>query len=584
MTENPGIGSGSEAPTPVGSEGLGRVEALASFGPKDFLVFDNDEQIDEAYRIGRLVLSDGSVTAVIAVAETEGKILVALPEAVWHRIPSKRRLSPKAISKPIFCSVTSCRDKRRGEPLDRQYDCKLWFGLLEKKLEKSVDYMSLDEIHHWFHEEEEDIVPFGKALVDVSQTHFSFVTAESSVPVCPPGAMQERLTSVEKALEGIQKSLAALVGEQKPNQDKPKVAAASTNAPARPSALRTSRGKPDAPPTVAGLDPETVRQALSSGVPLSHLQEVGSIITAKPKQLDELPRPGPKRAKKAGPLDETEHEEEEELIEDSDGGGLRNTGSPATMEEAVLALTAITTKLAAKEKKDPLEVLLDGSGSAAAGDSTSLSTSRKHSAAVRALQKSLQENPTYLYQVLESNLQSDFASRPIAPGEPMIAGTSVRGWLTARSRVQNYSTHVRWAWQVAGIWDCLIAGKIPEARARCGLLIAGADQASIDGGSWILSNVSMLESPPPFQAFAHHTVPGPAELHHSVLYDSRWMEAFMGYMKETESFLDAKKKLSTSKSSKETEDPKPKAKGKGKGDKPKKTKEGAAAESSQPSA
>ena len=90
--------------------------------------------------------------------------------------------------------------------------------------------------------------------------------------------------------------------------------------------------------------------------------------------------------------------------------------------------------------------------------------------------------------------------------------------------------HVRWCWQVAGIWDALIAGRVAEARARCGLLIAAADQASIDAGNWVVSNVALLEAPPPYQAFAQHQIPGPLELRHGVIYDHRWAEIFLGHL------------------------------------------------------
>lgn len=51
----------------------------------------------------------------------------------------------------------------------------------------------------------------------------------------------------------------------------------------------------------------------------------------------------------------------------------------------------------------------------------------------------------------------------------------------SRSRIQNYQNHVRWCWALGGIWDALISQRPEEARARCGLLMAAADQTSIDG-------------------------------------------------------------------------------------------------------
>lgn len=58
-----------------------------------------------------------------------------------------------------------------------------------------------------------------------------------------------------------------------------------------------------------------------------------------------------------------------------------------------------------------------------------------------------------------------------------------------------------------------------------------------------MSTVGLLEPVPPYQQFAHHTAPTPAEAQHSALYDPRWAEIFLTYLKEIDSFVDAKKKL-----------------------------------------
>lgn len=133
-----------------------------------------------------------------------------------------------------------------------------------------------------------------------------------------------------------------------------------------------------------------------------------------------------------------------------------------------------------------------------------------------------------------------FKGGPSKPGNP---GATVRGWLTSRSRVQNYQQHVRWCWSLAGIWDCLIAGRTCEARARCGLLMAAADQASIDSGSWVLSTVGLLEPVPPYQLFNAHSQPTAAEAQHSALYDVRWAEIFLSHLKDVDAFTEAKRKL-----------------------------------------
>lgn len=68
----------------------------------------------------------------------------------------------------------------------------------------------------------------------------------------------------------------------------------------------------------------------------------------------------------------------------------------------------------------------------------------------------------------------------------------------------------------------------PDARARCASAISAADQASIDGGNWMMSTVALLKPLPPYQQFANHTA------QHSALYDARWTEIFMTHLKEVD--------------------------------------------------
>eukprot|EP00435_Cladocopium_sp_Y103_P068139 s66_g31.t1 len=161
-----------------------------------------------------------------------------------------------------------------------------------------------------------------------------------------------------------------------------------------------------------GLDREIVRSALTAGIPMEHLKEMSSILQGKPRRLDELPRRKEPAPAKRGPLSESEGEEEE-----------------------LEADVADTVK--------SMEILAEGRW-----------RRRLNAAAMRALQRCLVEDPAYLYKVMEANLQSDFLSRPVQPGEPLTSGTTIRGWLAS----------------------------------RCGLLLAAAEQASIDGGNWVVSN------------------------------------------------------------------------------------------------
>ena len=86
-------------------------------------------------------------------------------------------------------------------------------------------------------------------------------------------------------------------------------------------------------------------------------------------------------------------------------------------------------------------------------------------------------------------------------------------------------------------------GQNEEARARVALLMAAGEQSSIDNGNWLVSTVALLEPPPPYQQFNHHTAPAAHESQHSALYDPRWFELFLWQLKEHESYLEARRKL-----------------------------------------
>ena len=106
------------------------------------------------------------------------------------------------------------------------------------------------------------------------------------------------------------------------------------------------------------------------------------------------------------------------------------------------------------------------------------------------------------------------------------------------------------AWAIAGIWDCLIEGRVHEARARAALSLASIDQQSLDSGSWILAQELSLEASPPMSSFQQkRSVPLDAsESFHTKLIDARWADLLLHRVKELESYLEAKKKLGKPKS------------------------------------
>lgn len=508
--------------------------------PHNFAVLSPSGVVDPTYPIGLFGFGFTSEDSceVVVIAEADRKLIVALPEAVWHRSPAKRLVPARSLIKPALVSVAGVPRGERETGDDMGLSLKIWVGLLDPRFEGEITFEDVEEAAQKFGGEAEDVLPLAQALVEVANEQYAFLTAESGGPGqigeeagAGRGITEERIQMLEAGIVSIQESLHQLL-------KKPKV----TFKELPPKGKSTAAGKKDAQP-LEGLDGGVVQSALNAGVPLSHLQQMGSILKERPRRLDDVPRKTVQ--KNATPLDEEEFPEEEAGEEENPGGEEDVSTGGSGVEEAIKQLTKIAAQLTENRRKDPLEALLDGgSGLASSSESSGLPGSKKNSAALRALQKQLVTNPRYIYQLLEANMEADFLSRPVGPGEPTTSGCTVRGWLASKSRVQLYTNHVRWMWHVSGIWDALRAGKTEEARARCGLLVAAGEQSSIDGGSWLISSVSLLESPPPYQMFAHHQSPSNLECQHSMLYDPRWVEVFMGHVKEVDTYQEARKKLS----------------------------------------
>ena len=524
-----------EVPKPPSEEEraeLGLGEEFQGEELRQFAIVQEGNEIDEEYSVGifEFGVGVGECCEIIIICELDGKLLVAIPDKAWHRVVAKRFVPPRCLTKASLVGTAAASPSERIGGAALGLSMKVWIGFLDPRFEEMVSFVNEADPVMGFAGTTGPLLPLAAALADVANDHFSFKTAESGHPGNGGDGAEERLQKLEETMSAIQKTLLELAG-------------GSTAAP-RGSALKATPKTKGVPKEthVKGLDPAVVQSALTAGIPAAHLQEMSKILGEKPRRLEEVPRGA--RVQTSGPLDEVAGGQEEETSEEEvEDGGDASAGSG--VEKALIQLTKIASHLTENRRKDPLEQLLDsgGSGSAGSSDLTGPPSSKKNAAALRALQKALRDQPTYLFKVLEANLQSDFLSRPVAPGEPMVSGTTARGWLTAKSRVMNYTNHVRWVWQVAGIWDALMGDRIPEARARAGLLVAAADQASIDGGSWLLSSASLLEASPPYQMFSQHQPPSTYENQHSALYDPRWMEVFMNFVREMDSYQEVRKKL-----------------------------------------
>ena len=129
-----------------------------------------------------------------------------------------------------------------------------------------------------------------------------------------------------------------------------------------------------------------------------------------------------------------------------------------------------------------------------------------------------------------------------APGASA-QSTSARAWLEHRSRLGNYAATIRYTWILCGIWVALRSEAVKEARARAALGVIAADQTSIDGGSWLLSQEVLLEEPPPLSSFQHRRQVDQWDQPGSRLLDERWQEVLMWRVKSRDSYLESRKRL-----------------------------------------
>ena len=476
---------------------------------------------------------DPLLVAIIAVADLEGRLLVAVPHSCWHRTTARRVLPSRALTKAVAVEVPF---QDRADDRHDPGKAKIWLGFLAPEFEGAINFETPLEhsvLDHNFIAGNVFCLPVATALVDIALQQQPFDTAASQGEVAGGlNPIDQRLSTLEKNVSLIAESLKKLT-EAPPALTVPK----------RPSALKATAkptGLPCPPPGLApggsgGLDPDVLKAAREAGVPEAHLAQMAALAAkGRPKMTDV---PVPARPRKTSVLSESEEEEGADTEEE--GGG---TAADATLVTAVSKLTKIAEHLAAKKKKEKgLEAVLDGVSSGHS-ESTGVVGARKYAAALRALRRALVHQPEELHKSIEQRMEEDFNLQAQVPGSAAIQLTA-RAWLEMRSRVQNFQTPVRLLWAVAGILDCLRAQRYAEARARACLTLAMGDQLSIDRGSWLIAGELSLEDPPPLSSFSQHHLPQEHEAPFTKLVDGRWVDLVVQKLHDYDSLAEKKRKL-----------------------------------------
>ena len=290
--EDPEAGSGGEEEVPEIP------------GPRSFVILQEDESFDLGYTVGSLdldVVEGGKTCEVAAIAVIDGKLLVAVPEAVWNKAVHRRKLAARALTKPHLVAVASCLEDSRESDADIVTQLRVWVGFLHPELELSVEFLGASPSDYPFGEHGgHRTVPFAPALVEVANEHFNFfVTADST----GQGGEQDdgataRLDHLEAMMRDMKTGLDALLGRATGGA----TVLPTPKAGGRRDAGGNGPGKQSRGPEVAelrGLDPATVENALQAGIPAAHLREVGKIMKDRPKRLEHS-RWSPVRVRRGG--------------------------------------------------------------------------------------------------------------------------------------------------------------------------------------------------------------------------------------------------------------------------------------------
>ena len=499
------------------------------------------EGVEHSFNLGSFSFADSSedVVAVAIIACVQDRFLVAFPGSVWNRRVDKRKLPAGCLEKPISLSVPGCSAESREDPIPDS-SIHLWVGWLKKEFLGKVDFTSPSG--HTFEfidrDSEEACYPFASALVSVAEEKFQV----SNQPMEAVG--HDRLASLEDKFARLQAGLDHLLqvheardGGFATGEENPPAPSLQARPKHSPAAL--PKGHLAAPPglgvlhSVPGLDPGTVAAALQAGIPRSQLEVMSGVLQQGSDRLGDYPRIN--MAPEAMDLDGDPD------VLDLDNPGPRSNDP---MADAVLKLTQIVTKLTRSgQSGNTLEDALDqvGSGGGSGSGDVSSSMGRKHAAARRALTKAFNEDPAQIWKSVEANMAQDFSLQSSMPNAS--TAFTARGWCEHRSKIQPYVRTCRWVWGIAGILDNLRQGQVDQARARAGLLLAAAEQESLDHGSFLLSQEFLMEPAVPISSFQNHALPDAVEMATTRLLDPRWIEAFADRLKQLDTYVEMRKKL-----------------------------------------
>ena len=519
--------------------------------------------IDFCFGVGILQVSADSehLIAIAVIAEVGNRVLAVVPVKAWDRTKSKRVLPQPIFDRAVSAVISGCTAEDRDQPSDPPLSVAVWAGYLKREFWASISFggSAAPTIDFEDGESGDPCFPFAGGLVDM--------TVDKGLMAAPGfgGTDSTRLQNLEEKFSLLERGMQELLSLQRGEggfvspEEQP---SAALGAGPKPKPAPKTKGYTDPPPglsqihSLPGLDPTTVAAGLQAGIPMEQMQELSRALGQKPGKLGDHPRAADKRTNL---LSDSEDEDGAEADAAADTGV-----DPADpMTKAIMKLTDIMGLLA-KKKSSNLEDALDQVGGGSGLGDVSSSMGRKHAAARQALLRAFREEPKLIWGAIEKNMMEDFHLQSAVPNSASMQ-FSARGWCEHRSRIQPYIRTIRWVWAIAGVLDNLRDGHVDQARARCGLLLAAAEQESLDHGSFLLSQEFLMEPAVPLSSFQTHVLPDQTEMVTTRLIDPRWVEAFADRLKQLDNYVELRKKLNLKGKAAAVPPPNPKLKGGGKG-------------------
>ena len=388
--------------------------------------------------MGTLLSSSlSSRVQVIGVCEIDQQALIAVPDLAWHRLKTKRELPEDALLRATRVEVVSASDLDRATPTSTAQ--KIWLGFLKPELVDAVVFggpeLEAGEIGFPVDCPGDASFSICQSPLRSSSRSFCFCFRRE----CGPSARTqcgEPLGSL-----GEQHGRDSVFPERPASAEGVCFRSCSF---ADQAASLESQDFPESAcnhSSSAWPRPQVVQQALSAGVSMEALREIGGVMQAQAAKAAGVK---PQDVALAG-MSSDEDEKDEHL-------GVAS-GVQDPLGQAIVHLSSIVQEMRAekKQKKDKgLEAILDRAESGSARDTTG--SSRSKASALRSLPKASGDRPKAHLPGPEKNLQGDWETGGSNLPGAQITRISARGWLEHRSRISSYPGTIRPAWLCAGIW------------------------------------------------------------------------------------------------------------------------------------